>query len=182
MAKQPAVYDLSPPTDLPPETALLWACLQQGTREWRDNLQRCPPRAIMWQPCPSIHSIGAVMLHMAGVEAFWIEQVGADKNIPVDREELYKAKEIRQYGEKWPEAYKLPLAWYYDMLDERREQTRRTVYRLSDPLRRGRYRSAEFTLRWILNHLIAHEAYHGGQAALLYILYRKQRRTAVLNK
>ena len=31
----------------------------------------------------------------------------------------------------------------------------------------------EFTLRWLLHHVITHEAYHGGQAVLLSIMKQK---------
>jgi uncharacterized damage-inducible protein DinB len=37
-------------------------------------------------------------------------------------------------------------------------------------------RKYDFSLRWLLQHVITHEAYHGGQAALLKLQFQAQRR------
>lgn len=44
---------------------LLCAILQAGTNEWRLELdQELSENAVVWQPNPGMHSIGAIILHM----------------------------------------------------------------------------------------------------------------------
>ncbi len=60
--------------------------------------------------------------------------------------------------------------------DKVRERTRKTIAELADPNRicadpRGR----DFTLRWVMNHAIAHESYSGGQIVMLSELYKRMK-------
>ena len=71
--------DVPPVEGLNPEVGLLLAMLDDGTREWRGELGEVPEEAAVWQPFPNGHSIGAVILHVAGVEAFWLHQVAAGR-------------------------------------------------------------------------------------------------------
>ena len=62
---------------------------------------------------------------------------------------------------------KRPLSWYMEQHRNIRARTYELMRNLSDLSHVGRYGKREFTLRWLLNHVISHEAYHGGQAVLL---------------
>jgi hypothetical protein len=63
-----------------PDIGLLAASLQNATREWRQELGEVDEEAIVWQPVPDMHSIGALILHIVDVEAWWIESVAAGKS------------------------------------------------------------------------------------------------------
>lgn len=69
---------------------------------------------------------------------------------------------------------KKPLSWYLEQHRAIRERTHEIVRNLTTLEHVGVYGKREFTLRWLLHHIISHEAYHGGQAVLLASLYKKR--------
>ena len=165
-------YDLHPLTDLEPTLGILLSTLDDVTSEWRGELGDVSEETIVWQAYPGGHSIGGLMLHIADVEAYWIEQVAAGRELPQEFLAEVLSAETQQYEMQWPTPPRKPLASFYALQDRVREQTRETLRALADPnlVIRQERRDREFTLRYILNHVVSHEAYHGGQAALLSIL------------
>lgn len=129
---------------------------------------------VVWQPFPHAHSIGAIILHIADVEAYWLHQVGADQ-VRSD-EELVRllSKETQQYDLSWPRPPAQPLSWFLAQHDEIRARTRQIVATWDDPALIRPRKDAEFTRRWLLHHVLTHEAYHGGQSVLLSILHGRR--------
>ena len=83
---------------------LLCAILQDGTNEWRWELDPdLSEDAVVWQPAPGMHSIGAIMLHIIGVEIVWFERFALD--IPFDREEanLLMMEKTDVDAWRWPD-------------------------------------------------------------------------------
>ena len=69
------LIDANPLPGYPEPYGLLCAILQDGTSEWRLELDpRLTEDALVWQAHPGMHSIGATILHMIGAEVFWFEQ------------------------------------------------------------------------------------------------------------
>ncbi len=171
--KDRAAVDVTPVEGLNLEIGLLLAMLDDNTQNWREELGDVPDEAVIWQPAPDMHSIGALILHIADVEANWLYEVAAGG--ARDEEELRRllSKETQQYAIRWPVPPRQPLVWYYAQQDAIRERTRQTVRALNDPNHIGTRRNKDFTLRWLLHHVITHEAYHGGQAMLLSLLKPK---------
>lgn len=154
---------------------LLCAILQDGTKEWRAELDpNLGEAAVIRQPAPGMHSIGAIMLHIIAVEIFWFEKVALD--LPYDPEEMKRLMwddtDVDEW--RWPAPHKKPISWYFDLHDEVRARTLEGIKKWppADTVRGNEERSC--TLRWILGHVIQHEAYHGGQAVLLNGLWRVQ--------
>lgn len=165
--------DIRIPPDLNPETALLLGLLDQTTREWSSELVDVPDEAVVWQPFPGGHSIGGEILHIAFVEAMWIQKVGAGRSLPRELIETLCGEETRVDDVCWATPPARPLAWYYAQADSVRAQTREIVAELGDLERvssHADFGDEEFTLRWLLGHVIAHDAYHGGQAVLLSLM------------
>lgn len=163
--------DVEPISDLSPELSLIGAMLQDGTRKWREELGDVTEEQIVWQPGPNLHSIGAILLHIAEVEGYWIQEVILNR--PFTLFELEQAGlEIIQYDVNWPKPPSQPLNWYIEMLDRVRAETLRALASMGDPVRRITLpnRKYEVTVRWILQHVLNHEAYHAGQAVLLKLL------------
>lgn len=153
---------------------LLLAVLDNTTNEWRSELgDDVSLDQIVWQPFPGGHSIGALLLHIADVEAFWLHEVGAGRARTEEQKAALLSRETDQYAVRWPAPPREPLAWYFARLDEVRARTRELLP-LADSERAMPYRDAEFTLRWLLSHVISHEAYHGGQAVFLSLLRQKR--------
>ncbi|MCW5941169.1 MAG: DinB family protein [Fimbriimonadaceae bacterium] len=153
------------------ELGLLLATMNEATRKWRAELGDPPPEAIVWQPRPNGHSIGAVLLHIVACESFWLETFarGCRRNPNELKQTL--DRETRQYGGHWPTPPSEPIAWYCDLHDRVRA---RAFDRLRDDSaeRRIARKGFEVSLGWVVAHVAQHEAYHGGQAVLLHDLWR----------
>lgn len=175
MAKPKKVYDVKPVKGMETELGLLAAMLQDGTTEWRGELGRIGPNGIVWQPFENGHSIGAILLHIIDVELFWLRQVGASEEIDPAVWKQLLTYETNVDAVKWPKPPKKPLKWYFDLHDQHRKETLAVLKNWQDKPSAVRMRRENgFTLRWLLHHVIAHEAYHGGQAVLLAVQYRKE--------
>lgn len=168
--------DIVPVEGLDVQIGLLLSVLDDVTTEWRGELGEISNGAITWQPFPGGHSIGAVLLHIADVEAHWLHEVAAGQPRAPEELKTLLSEETQQGQVQWPTPPSQPLSWYYAQQDAVRARTSRFVAALNNPLHLGTRRETEFSLRWLLNHVISHEAYHGGQAVLLSLIHEKQRR------
>jgi uncharacterized damage-inducible protein DinB len=166
-------YDLAPLLGYPEEYGTLLATLQDGTREWREELGEPDPKLIIWQAVPKGHSIGGVLLHIAEVEAYWVEEVGLGRTIDPEELKLHMSAEIDQHEGSWPIPPNEPIAYYYDILDKVRARTLESVKAFGpvDEVKTTRW--GTMTLRWILAHVVEHESYHAGQAVVLHEIGRR---------
>lgn len=169
-------YDIEPASGYPTEYGLLVSALQDGTREWRDELGEVDEDAIVWQPVPNGHSIGAILLHMIDVEAFWVETaaLGRERSPSELKELLSEETDVDAF--KWVVPPRRPLDYYYEYQDKIRARTLESIKLFPDPatiIEREGW-SSSVTVRWILSHVVAHEAYHGGQAVILKSLYERR--------
>ena len=159
------------------ELRLLLAQLDQATHEWSSELDDLSERELVWQPFPGGHSIAALLAHIAGVELYWLHHIAAGEPFR-DLEEETMGAEIDQYAVSWPPPPPgRPYAFYRELLQTTRERTRQLIPALGDPARvfsrtRSNGEVQALTLRWLLTHVINHEAYHGGQAVLLALQQR----------
>lgn len=171
--------DVKPIAGLDPQIGLLLSMLDDGTREWRQELGRVSNEAIGWQSFPNGHSIGTVILHISDVEGHWIQEVAAGQPRSPEELKTLLSKETDQDAFRWPKPPKKSLSWFFEQHDRIRQKTHQIVKKLADPeylaRRDGRSKSYTFTLRWILHHVLTHEAYHGGQAVLLAIQLSQQK-------
>ncbi len=168
--------DVKPAKGTDPQIGMLISMLQDGTYAWREELGHVPDEAVICQPYPNGHSIGAIILHIADAEAYWIEQVIARRERSPEELKLLLSEETDQYVPQWPTLPARPLSHYYEIHDRIRERTLKTLKQYDDPeqinTRRRRDGSQwEYTLRYVLHHVITHEAYHGGQAVLISLQY-----------
>ena len=169
--------DLKLADNLDTQLALLLGMFEDGTDEWREELIELdlPQEALSWQPVPNSHSIGGVILHIADVEAHWIHHVAAQQERSEEELKRLLAEETQQYNQQWPTPPNQLLDWYWAQCDEVRKRTIQLVREMADPIAIGTRlaRDTDYTLRWMLHHVLTHEAYHGGQAVLLGMQYGK---------
>jgi uncharacterized damage-inducible protein DinB len=168
------LYDVAPLPGCHPEHGLILASLQDSTREWRAELNTVSEDGIVWQPFPGGHSIGGVLLHMAGVEAYWIEQFCLGRTLSKKELEESMSDETDQDAVKWPVPPHKPLSYYYGIQDRIRARTLESVKHLPEPTHVKERGNEAFTMRWVLAHVADHEGYHGGQAVLLKELYLRR--------
>lgn len=165
----PQWVDVAPFPGMDVQVGLLLAVLDEGTNEWRKQLGEVPDEAVVWQPFPEGHSVGTLILHIADVEAYCIGEIGAGKPRTAEEKQALLSEETQQYAVRWPAPPARPLSWYLAEHDRVRARTRQTVSVLGGPQHAGTRPGTpdtEFTLRWLLSHVITHEAYHGGQRLL----------------
>jgi uncharacterized damage-inducible protein DinB len=168
-----AYVDIVPVADTDIQIGLLLAVLEDVTREWTEELGDIPDAFLLWQAFPGGHSIGALILHIVDVEAFWLHQVAAGLARSEEELRTLLSEETDQYALQWPTPPAKPLSWYLEQHRNIRERTRQYVLAIGNPEHTGKHQDYEFTLRWLLNHVISHEAYHGGQAVLLALMQQK---------
>ena len=166
--------DVTPVPGADVQIGLLRTMLDDGTNEWREELGAVSDEAVLWQPFTRSHSIGALILHIADVEAYWLHQIGDGQARSEEELARLLSKETQQYDLSWPRPPAEPLSWFLAQHDEIRARTRQIVAAWGDPAHIRPRKDAEFTRRWLLHHVLTHEAYHGGQAVLLSILHRRR--------
>lgn len=150
------------------------AQLDQASHEWLSELGDDVNEAeLIWQAFPDGHSIGAVLTHIAEVEAYWLHHIACGEPYQ-DIEGDVLNGEIDQYGIKWPPPPPHPLSFYKALLATTRDKTKTLIQALGNPNHTARRGEREFTLNWLMTHVIVHEAYHGGQAVLLLLEQRKR--------
>ena len=152
---------------------LLCAILQDGTKEWRGELDSdLPDEAVWWQPHEGGHSIGGCILEIATVEVFWLEQYVLGLEPDQEEKKLLMWDEIDVNNWNWAKPHEKPLSWYFDLHDRIRERTLESIKKWPSPESPIEMNGKARTPRWILGHVIQHESYHGGQAVLLSRLWQ----------
>ena len=162
----------------PHETGLLCAVLQDTTVDWRGEIHRdLGPEATTWRARPGGPSIGAIMLHMIVAELFWFEEFFLGVTMDGKDRQVLMPDEVDVYEPRWPEAPAQPLTWYFDLHDKYRARTLEAIRRWPAPdfLKDREGEPDLYSPRWVLGHVIQHEAYHGGQIVMMVDLWENRR-------
>lgn len=162
--------------ELDPQLGMLLSMLDDGTRQWRiefEELGELSTDAITWQPFSNAHSIGGLMLHIIEVEKFWIHDVAQRETINEEELNALSADLTNVDDVAWPTPPAEPMAWYWDQFEQVRARSRNLIKSFKDPKAFVTMTSLDrqFSLRWMIHHVVAHEAYHGGQAVLLGLMH-----------
>src|SRR5688500_9427939 len=108
------LIDAQPLPGYPDPYGLLCAILQDGTREWRAELDSdLPDAAVVWQPSPGAPSIGAIFLHIMSVEVSWFERFVLGLPINAEERKLLLTDAIDVDAPRWPAPHRQPIAWYF---------------------------------------------------------------------
>jgi len=160
-------YDVSPLEGFDPQLGVLLASLEDSRREWMENLDEPTPEAIVWQQHEGGPSIGALVLHMADCERYWFEQVVAGRPNDPELDAALMSEETDQDHGLWPHPPAKPWPWYLELLGRVSAQAREHL-RGESAERVIQGRRDRFTVRWVVAHVLEHDAYHGGQLVLLH--------------
>jgi len=178
------VRDIPPVSEMEPQLGMLLSMLDEGTREWRgefEELGELSTEAITWQPFSDSHSIGGLLLHIMEVEAFWIHEIAQKKSLTEDELNALVADLTNVDDVKWRTPPAESMVWYWDQFEQVRVRSREIIQNFTDPhlLCALPSLNREYSLRWILHHVVAHEAYHGGQAVFLGLLHKNTISTSI---
>lgn len=173
MTELEMLIDAKPLPGYPEPYGLLCAILQDGTNEWRWEYEKdLSEDAMVWQPHPGMHSIGGIILHIVAVEIFWFEKFVLDVQDDPEERKLLLADETDVDEWTWPIPPEKPMSWYFELHDRVRARTLESIKRWPPADTEKTLHGNPRTMRWVLGHVIQHEAYHGGQAVLLHRLWQ----------
>jgi uncharacterized damage-inducible protein DinB len=170
------------------EVASFFAQLDDLNRRLLEDLRGIRAAELSWQPARGQNTIGMLLAHMAIVEVFWT-QVALERAAPRD---IDRALGLGVDDDGMPLARNAAppaglrgrsLAWFARHLRRARAFARRSFARCSpadlerDVIRvRRTGERARVNLRWILYHVLEHQAGHHGQVLLLRHQYRDRGR------
>jgi uncharacterized damage-inducible protein DinB len=161
---------IDPAPGFTPEIGRFVAMLEDTRRRTKRYVEGLTAKQLAWYSNDKVESIGTILLHIAAVEHSYIQ------------EDIMR----RPMGEEWKIAFPIrfgipqitgkDLDYFTDQLDSVREDTRFVLNSLTDsdlkriitPLDPGEPQNAQiqFSIEYILYHLIGHEAHHRGQIAV----------------
>jgi len=162
---------LNPAPGVSPAIGFYLAGMEEVRAQLRETITGMTDEQICRRAVPGAHSIGALVLHIGEAEWWWIQSnITGHKLTDEDRRAPYwdVLKDPEGFASKGYSA-----DFCLQQIDRIREQTRSTLASLGDAdlerifsfERRGQ--THEQSLRWILHHLIDHEAQHKGQILML---------------
>ena len=119
------------------------------------------------------NTIGTLLIHVAEAELFWTQEVLNGKPLTAQERTDYRFDVFGKPGAPAIEAH--DFGFFRKRMDHVRSLTRESLRPLKDEQldamrtwedsRAGEKR--EFSVRWILQHMLEHEAHHKGQIFLL---------------
>lgn len=177
-------FILPPPDFRSREAGSFIAQLDDQNQGLTEDTRDLTPAALEWQPRPGLNTIGMLFAHIAIVEVFWT-QVGP-LGLSAYETESELGIGMDDDGMPIPEGGLPPanlrgksLAYYDDLLARARVFSRRALAALPDAdldreiQRTRRDGSVQVVnMRWVLYHMVEHEAGHYGQINLLAHQYR----------
>jgi len=145
--------------------------MEEVSRQVAAAVKTIPDDLIGKPPFLGAHSIGGLVLHIGEAEWFWIKMV-------VSGHKLTEEDEQAPYWDILDDVERVTRNGYttefcLSEADKVRNQTRDLLFTYNDKdlermisfERNGQ--TTEYNLRWILHHLIDHEAQHKGQIFML---------------
>ncbi len=154
-----------------PEIGFYLGGMEEVREQLREAVEAMSDDHIGRPAIPGAHSIGALVLHIGEAEWYWMQGVVSGQKVT---DQIRSAafwdvlKDPRRLSEKG-----YPAEFCLNEIKKLREQTHETLAAFKDAdlerifsiERRGEIH--ERSLRWILHHLIDHEAQHKGQILML---------------
>lgn len=126
----------------------------------------------------SFPTVGAYLLHIAQIELWWVKNALMGESVTEEEKERYYFQEKQVIAA--PDDKE--LSWFLARLAEARDYIRAYFNQLSDVEYRKpgpeimiNGETLRYSPEWVISHLIDHEAYHRGQAAMVLKMVSGQR-------
>jgi uncharacterized damage-inducible protein DinB len=154
---------------------LLWM-LEDGRQRTKAGLVGLTDADLGWSPGPDQNSIGALLYHIAAIEADWLYTEVLEQEFPAEIAALFP-RDVRDEEGRLAGTDELGLAAHVKRLDTVRGRliaAFRGITRLE--LRRER-ELPDYTVtpEWVIHHLMQHEAEHRGEIGMVRALLATQR-------
>lgn len=153
-----------------------WEATRAELREIVSDLSRAElSRRIL----PDAHQIGGLILHLGEAEASWIHAIIAGRELDEEEKKFVHWCDTTEtdFAAKGYDARDC-----IEKIDKISEMSRAILREFTDanldglfPYRRSSGERVEVSLRWVLHHLIDHEANHKGQISMMKRFLREAR-------
>ncbi|MGA9995832.1 MAG: DinB family protein [Pyrinomonadaceae bacterium] len=155
------------------------SAMEEVRQQLREAVAEMSAEEIARRAVAGAHSIGALVLHIGEAEWWWMQCILSGHKLTLDdrRKPFW---DVLKNSEKFARL-NFNASDCLRTIDEIREQTRQTLSPFDERdfdrpfsfnLRGTQY---EYSLRWILHHLVDHEAQHKGQILMLKRLLEESR-------
>lgn len=169
---------LEPVAGLSREIGLMIASFEEVRAQTIGHIADLSQDELAFRVFPTAHQIGGLVLHLAECEFWWIQAVFAGKEISEED------RQLAHLGDTTESDFSLKGYDAERCIDRLNIIHQRTIETLSAVTDDRLDRMVEFgtdpkrlrcSLRWILHHLIEHEANHKGQIAMMKRLMRENK-------
>lgn len=172
-----ARHVLEPSRGVATEIGFSLSAMEEVREQLRASVNEMTKEELARRAVAGAHSIGALVLHIGEAEWWWMQCIlSSHKLTAEDRAKPFW--DVLKDREKFA-GLNFTASDCLRTIDEIREQTRQTLSPFDERdfdrpfnfnLRGTQY---EYSLRWILHHLVDHEAQHKGQILMLKRLLKE---------
>jgi uncharacterized damage-inducible protein DinB len=155
--------------DYEPEIGRLLWMLEETRQRTKRGLEGLTDDLLAWSPAPTENTIGALIYHIAAIEADWLYvEILEGQPFPPDIVAIFP-EDVRDEHWRLAAAHGTSLAANLDRLDSVRERLLAAFRGMSlAEFRRIRdLPDYGVTPEWVLHHLMQHEAEHRGQIGVI---------------
>lgn len=169
---------LTPTTGLAPGLGTSLAAMEEVRGQLRRAVEGISTTELARRAVPGAHSIGALVLHIGEAEWWWINCIVQGHKV-TDEDRRRPFWDVLEDPDAFA-AKNYSARFCLDAIDAVRAETRQFLAALADDDLERIYnhtrgdRRVEASLRWILHHLVDHEAQHKGQILMLKRLLGSQ--------
>jgi uncharacterized damage-inducible protein DinB len=160
--------DLADRGGMEPQVGLFYTMQQELRRRVKAAVAELTPAQLAWVPEKSGNSIAELLLHIAEAELFWIQFVCMGQELTAEQNADYRTELFGKPDAPPPAEH--PVAWFVDKLDDASRITTAYYTTLTDlalaelkDFTDDEGNHYEFTVQWVLYHLLEHEAGHRAQ-------------------
>jgi uncharacterized damage-inducible protein DinB len=169
--KTKMLRELNPVAGVTPEIGFYLAGMEEMRQQLREVIANVPDDCACRPAVDGAHCIGALVLHIGEAEWYWMQMVISGHRL-TDEDRARPCWDVLKDPVSFAER-NYPTEFCFNEIQKIREQTRETLSKFEDKdlnrifTRKKRGQTSEHSLRWILHHLIDHEAQHKGQILML---------------
>lgn len=160
---------LEPLPNFAHEIGLFLANLEKIRKGWRDAVKDLTKEELAAKILPDVQPIGTMIIHIAEAEYFWTQQIISGKEFTEEIKNL-------MHHDLWFKdfaAHNLDIEYCLEVVDQIHQMTRETLATFNDDdlqktfVHQHENGETHYSLRWILVHLLEHDAEHKGQMLMI---------------
>ncbi len=167
--------------NLEPQIGLIWGMLEDVRKASLKGIEGLTKEQLFQEPIEGEYPIGAYLFHFAEAELFWLGIASGEEQPKELKEEIYENHWFDPSEENpKPPTKALEIEEYLNGLQKVRDRLKDFIFNLKDSdlerfmtlkkTLKNAEEPWEISIKWILYHLIEHEAHHRGQ---MFTLIRK---------